>query len=345
MSSIPAESGSRWPHRIAVLLVCVTFPLIWVGGLVTSYDAGMAVPDWPSTYGYNLFAYPWTTWFFGPWDLFIEHGHRLLGAAAGLVCIALVLATFVSDTRGWVKAFSLATLAMVITQGALGGMRVLLDARQVAMLHGITGPVFFAMATAMAVFTSSPWRQPRSVASDAVVQGRGIKGAERLHRLGLLTVLFAYIQLVLGAQLRHVPVDASPNQFSVALLFHLGMAFVLAVHVTLLAVRVYRLPSPIPTLRRPATVLVLLLLVQLGLGSATWVLKYAWPAWMTGFGFAASHVNQADSWLAAVTVTAHVAMGSLILVTSLVILLRSLRLAPAETKPKALRTLAVGWIA
>ncbi|MCA9154021.1 MAG: hypothetical protein KDA38_04510 [Planctomycetales bacterium] len=345
MSSIPTETGSRWPHRIAVLLVCVTFPLIWVGGLVTSYDAGMAVPDWPSTYGYNLFAYPWTTWFFGPWDLFIEHGHRLLGAAAGMVCIALVLATFVSDTRGWVRAFSVATLAMVIGQGTLGGMRVLLDARQVAMLHGITGPVFFAMATAMAVFTSPLWRQQRSVASDGVVMGRGILGAERLHRLGLLTVLFAYIQLVLGAQLRHVPVDASPSRFNVALMFHLGMAFVLAVHVLLLAIRVYRLPSPISALRRPATALVFLLAVQIGLGSATWVLKYAWPSWMTGFGFAASHVNQADSWLTAVTVTAHVAMGSLILVTSLVILLRSLRLAPAEAKSKAVRTLAVGWIA
>ena len=65
---------------LAVVLVCATFPLIWVGGLVTTYEAGMAVPDWPTTYGYNLFLYPWQTWICGPWDLFIEHGHRLLGA-------------------------------------------------------------------------------------------------------------------------------------------------------------------------------------------------------------------------------------------------------------------------
>ena len=76
---------SPWPHRWAVVLACATFPLVWVGGLVTTTDAGMAVPDWPNTYGYNLFLYPWQTWLAGPWDLFVEHGHRLLGAAVGLL--------------------------------------------------------------------------------------------------------------------------------------------------------------------------------------------------------------------------------------------------------------------
>ena len=76
-----ARMTNCWPHRLAVALACATFPLIWVGGLVTTYDAGMAVPDWPGTYGYNLLLYPWQTWIAGPWDLFIEHGHRLLGAA------------------------------------------------------------------------------------------------------------------------------------------------------------------------------------------------------------------------------------------------------------------------
>src|SRR5437588_9980427 len=75
---------SPWPHRLAIALALVTFPLIWVGGLVTTYDAGMAVPDWPGTYGYNLLRYPWQTWLAGPWDLFIEHGHRLLGATGAV---------------------------------------------------------------------------------------------------------------------------------------------------------------------------------------------------------------------------------------------------------------------
>src|SRR6187401_2379732 len=93
------QRTSPWPHRLAVALALITFPLIWVGGLVTTYDAGMAVPDWPNTFGYNLLLYPWQTWLGGPWDLFIEHGHRLLGMAAGLLAIALVATTIYVDRR------------------------------------------------------------------------------------------------------------------------------------------------------------------------------------------------------------------------------------------------------
>ena len=91
MATSQQKADRYQPHRWAVGVACATFPLIWVGGLVTTYDAGMAVPDWPSTFGYNLFLYPWTTWFFGPWDLFIEHGHRLLGALVGLLTIGLLV--------------------------------------------------------------------------------------------------------------------------------------------------------------------------------------------------------------------------------------------------------------
>src|SRR3954468_18214086 len=99
MERVSQQFESHWPHRLAVALALVTFPLIWVGGLVTTYDAGMAVPDWPGTYGYNLLLYPWTTWIAGPFDLFIEHGHRLLGASAGLLTIAFVIAVFCVDRR------------------------------------------------------------------------------------------------------------------------------------------------------------------------------------------------------------------------------------------------------
>ena len=83
---------SRVVHALAVTLTLAVFPLIWVGGLVTTYDAGMAVPDWPNTYGYNMFAYPASTWLFGPFDLLVEHSHRLLGTVAGLLSIGLVVA-------------------------------------------------------------------------------------------------------------------------------------------------------------------------------------------------------------------------------------------------------------
>src|SRR3954469_10732934 len=121
----PQSRSSAWPHRLAVALALIIFPLIWVGGLVTTYDAGMAVPDWPGTYGYNLLRYPWQTWLAGPWDLFIEHGHRLLGAAAGLLAIALVAAVRLTDCRRWFVVSAWAALGLVIIQGLLGGARVL----------------------------------------------------------------------------------------------------------------------------------------------------------------------------------------------------------------------------
>ena len=112
----------------------------------------MAVPDWPGTYGYNLFLYPWQTWLAGPWDLFIEHGHRLLGATAGMVAIALVAVAWMGRGPRWHKWMSLVALALVIVQGVLGGFRVLMDDRLLAMIHGCVGPVFFALAVSLVVF-------------------------------------------------------------------------------------------------------------------------------------------------------------------------------------------------
>src|SRR5437870_10234409 len=103
MTRPPEQLESRWPRRLAVVLVCATFPLIWVGGLVTTYQAGMAVPDWPTTYGYNLFLYPWQTWISAPWNLFIEHGHRLFASAIGLLTIGLAAAVFRYDRRRWLR--------------------------------------------------------------------------------------------------------------------------------------------------------------------------------------------------------------------------------------------------
>ena len=110
-----ARPVSPWPHRLAVVLVVATFPMIWIGGLVTTYRAGMAVTDYPTTFGYNLFLYPWQTWITGPWKLFIEHGHRLWGASVtGPTTIAFVLVA-------WRGRPPLAALAG--GGGAVGGHR------------------------------------------------------------------------------------------------------------------------------------------------------------------------------------------------------------------------------
>jgi heme a synthase len=240
---------SPWPHRLAVALECVTFPLIWVGGLVTTYDAGMAVPDWPNTYGYNLFAYPWQTWLFGPWGLFIEHGHRLLGALAGMLSIALVVAAWCCQRDPLVRWLSIATLAAVIFQGSLGGLRVIEDQVQMARIHGCVGPAFFALTVAMDVVTSQSWRR-KSVP--------GSVSLAKVERYAVMTTLLAYCQLVLGSFLRHLPAGADPGDFRVALVFHLGMAAVLLAHVVLLAVEVFRIHWNESWLRAPSARLLVL---------------------------------------------------------------------------------------
>ena len=195
----------RWPHRLAVALVCATFPLIWVGGLVTSYKAGMAVPDWPTTYGENMFLYSWHKWITGPFDLFIEHGHRLLGSAVGMLTIAFLVSVWLCDRRRWMKWVSLGALAAVIAQGVLGGMRVLLDEVAVARIHGCVGPAFFAYTVALAVFTSGRWLSE----SPPVELEKG----GQLQRLAISTTALAYLQLVLGSALRHMPIWASPAEY------------------------------------------------------------------------------------------------------------------------------------
>jgi cytochrome c oxidase assembly protein subunit 15 len=314
------QPDSPWPHRLAVLLVCATFPLIWVGGLVTTYQAGMAVEDWPSTYGYNIFLYPWQTWVFGPWDLFIEHGHRLLGTLAGMLTIALVAVVYRYDRRVWLRWTAVGALAAVIAQGSLGGARVLLDDRQIALLHGCFGPAFFALCVALAVFTSRWWKK----AAEAQPQ----LGAGRLHRVALLTTLLAYVQLILGANLRHISLDASPGTFRALVFMHLLIAAIVTVHVFVLAAIVWSSRFQHAALRRPALGLCVLMVLQLVLGGGTWVAKYAWPDWMSGYQFAAAYTIVAESLGQALTVTAHVATGSLILVTSLLVALRALRLYP-----------------
>lgn len=315
------------------MLVCATFPLIWVGGLVTTYQAGMAVPDWPSTFGYNLFAYPWQTWLFGPWDLFIEHGHRLLGALVGVITIALVWSVWRSERRFGIRAAAVGALALVILQGALGGARVLLDERTFAMIHGCVGPAFFAYCVALAVVTCRKWKPVQEEVTALNTQ--------RLHRVAALTVVFAYLQLVVGAQVRHISVMASPGVFRSVVLFHLMMAVVVTFQVFLLLVVVKQNYGSVAPLQLPVNLLAVLILFQVALGGATWVVKFGWPEFFAQYSFAAPHTIQAKSLIQAMIVTSHVAMGSLILAMSVTVLARSLRLFRMPTV--ALGSSALMW--
>lgn len=304
-----------------MLLVCITFPLLWVGGLVTSTNAGMSVPDWPTTYGFNPFLYPLATWFWGPWDIFVEHGHRLLASLIGLVTIGLVVTTWFCEHRRWVFWTTLAALLLVIFQGVLGGLRVVLDERTLAQLHGCVGPLFFALSVAIATFTSGWW--------SAAIPRRDSR-AGGLKRLAIATVAIAYLQLVLGTFVRHLSAGTSPGEFRFYAVFHLIVAAVLTAHIGLLGVRVVRHFSDFRLLMRPAIALVALIMAQICLGAGTWLTHYGPPAWLAdNSAWLARYTVEAGSLLQIHVTTAHVAFGSLILGNSLALALRSLRLLQA----------------
>ncbi|MGC3968087.1 MAG: COX15/CtaA family protein [Pirellulales bacterium] len=311
------------PHRLATALVCATFPLIWIGGLVTSSQAGMAVPDWPNTFGYNLFLYPWTTWYYGPYDIFVEHGHRLFAAAVGFLTICLCLSFRKHEPRVWLRRLGYFALGFVIFQGVLGGLRVVLGKQLLAMIHGCVGPLFFALAVTLWHFTDR-----KTVAVSALPSSGPNPPASKLFRLALITTLLAYVQLVFGAAVRHVPHMAEtvrPELFRIVMLLHLFMAAVLTVHVVLVAVRALRSSSPAgsPSLRRPAILLIAAIVGQLALGAATWVVNYGYPQWAQSHVHTPEFVVRAQSTSQSLITTAHVAVGSLILVTSLVVTLRA----------------------
>jgi heme a synthase len=313
VASTPSPS-SRWPYYWACLLACATFPLIWVGGLVTTTGAGMAFKDWLTSDGHFMLFYPW---FDSEGDKFVEHGHRLLGATAGFLSIGLVFICFKCEARNWVRKYSLVILAGVILQGLFGGMRIIFDERTIALIHGCTGPAFFALCVGMVVVTSRWWQEaPQIEATPA---------AKKFLWLAMLTCVLAYMQLVAGAVVRHSPrftSDSAAVIFQAAVYFHLLLAAAIAAHSLILVWKSHR--STIESIR--SWILAGLVFVQILLGASTWLVKYGMPQWASSIVGDPRFVNTADNALQAGIITSHVAVGSLILVTALAIALRTLRL-------------------
>ncbi len=348
----PAVGAHRWPHRLAWALALCVFPLIWMGGTVTTYDAGMAVPDWPTTYSYWF--YPVQMWL-AVWDVFLEHGHRLLAQLAGLVAIALAIALWRLDHRKWMRWVGVAVVAGVILQGVLGGLRVLIDDRLLARVHGCTAPLFFGLCAAVVAWTSPAWRE-RSLPDRQPADRRSL-------RLAWLVTALIYLEIVLGAQLRRPSADAAFGGASLPpwlQTFLLGQAAtwfelwvwlkvinagLIALGVAWLVVRVWRHAGSEPMVASRATWLALIVSLQLALAGTTWVTNYGWPAWFThGIWPLQSAILAQGRWLVLLT-TAHAAVGSLTLAASLSLTLW-LRQTPAEfTHPSRLdgRGLAIDY--
>ena len=262
----------------------------------------MAVPDWPTTYGYNLFLYPLSTWLAGPWDLFIEHGHRLLGAAVGVITIAMLCAVWVCDRRVWLRWLAIAALALVVFQGLLGGLRVLQNSRQIAQVHGVVGPAFFSLSMLLVAATSRWWQRRERISglSDYAVSAWMLVG-------------LAFVQLLLGSQLRHVSSFTSLGTFSACVTFHVTLAVVLLVIGAATSWSAWRGLCAAPALRRWAVLIGPLIGLQILLGVGTWTAKYGWPSIATRFGLEANVVVRVESMLQSMTITGHVALGALIL--------------------------------
>lgn len=310
------------------MLCCATFPLVWIGGLITTTDAGMAVPDWPGTYGYNLFLYPWRTWMFGPWDLLVEHGHRLFASGVGLLTIAFVVVVWRSGAGTRLRWLAVGALALVILQGVLGGLRVVLNERHLALVHGSTGPLFFALTAALVVLTA---------------QGPNARSSGSAARWTWLLPGLVYFQLVLGAAMRHVPEDSGFNTFAQHVQTHLWGALVVSLAILANAFVSWKGPAS-GTRRVLAGLLLVVVLAQGSLGVATWVAKYRLPAWAHS-GVAADawaavvgpgtmSPSTAGGWTETHVVTGHSANGSLLLALATAHAVVATRQRPAAPVPE-----------
>lgn len=288
--------ASPWPHRLAVLTACATFPLLFIGGLVTSKGAGLAVPDWPTTFGYNMFLYPWSKMV---GNILYEHGHRLVASGVGMLTIALALSLWFRERRPWLRWLGVGALAFVIGQGIIGGLRVVLLEHTLAIVHAAVAQLFFALTVSLALLTSSEWR-------DGIVRQPFADG-ERLRWLSMLTTGLIYIQIVFGAILRHTGTKLD---------FHLLFAGAVTACVIVVVTQVVRRHLEDARLTRPAFILGFLLVLQLVLGLFSYLGKF-------------TPLLSMPMKAVVFFTTTHLVVGSLMLATSIALALRVYRLSTA----------------
>jgi len=181
-------------HTLARVQAIAVLLLLLLGGAVTTYRVGMAVPDWPGTFYENMWTFPLAEMLERGYGVTLEHTHRLWASGVGLVAICQVLVAHIQRERRSVVALSWATLLAISGQGVLGGTRVLEDSQRLAFLHGALAQAVFALVVVVLVVTSATWRtSPRF----------GCKETRPLRKSALLAVLAVYFQIVLGAITRH----------------------------------------------------------------------------------------------------------------------------------------------
>jgi heme a synthase len=299
---------NRGYHRFTVILAGWTFLLIIAGALVTSNDAGLSVPDWPTSFG---------SWYKIPklvGGVQFEHTHRMIAQAAGLLTIILAVWTWHAEKRRWMRILAYAALGTVIAQGILGGITVLFYLPPaVSSAHAALAQTFFCIAVALALFTSRRWieEHPR-VEFD--------QRHPSLFTLTLLSIFVLYVQLILGAMFRHHGLSWWPHVLNAVV-----VSFVLA----WTAVRALSLYSQIEAVRRPAILMLSLMIAQLCLGFAAFLTRVEWG----------KDAVQPELPMVLSTV-AHVAVGALLLATAVILAIQVWRHVPVafeERIPEAQR--------
>ena len=185
--------NNPWLHRFAIFTAIATLALIGLGGLVTSHGVGMAVPDWPTTYGYNMFLFPISQWAGG---IFYEHTHRLLASAVGFLTAILAVWLWLKESRAWLRWLGVAAFFGVVLQGVVGGLRVVLNMASLGILHAPLAQIFFLTLCAIALFTS-PWWQNLNQNVTPTIDRNSLRG------LLLVGTFLVFAQLILGATMRH----------------------------------------------------------------------------------------------------------------------------------------------
>jgi cytochrome c oxidase assembly protein subunit 15 len=295
---MPTKQYNPWLHRYAIFVAICTFLLIIAGALVTGNDAGLSVPDWPTSFG--SFRMPRMVG-----GVKFEHGHRMIAGAVGILTIILVLALWIKDSRRWMKWIGGAALLAVLAQAVLGGITVIFHLPvAISTSHAALAHIFFCLAASLAFFTRAGWRWDEPKLEDT--------STPSLRHLTVATTGVVFVQLVLGAVYRHAGIGFAP---------HILGACVVTMLVAWVITRIARKFSQEPALLKPALLLGTLVMVQLSLGIGAYLVKVA--------------DQSAPRPLPPVVnmTTAHVAVGALVLVASLYLTYQTHRFLTPPAEP------------
>jgi len=266
--------------------------------MVTSNDAGLSVPDWPTSFG-SLYKIPHMVG-----GVRFEHTHRMIAQMAGLLTIILAIWTWRAEKRQWIRYLGIGALGTVIAQGVLGGLTVLFYLPPlVSSAHAALAQTFFCLTVAIAMFTGPRW-------VEEVPQVEPDTRRPTLITLSLLSIFVLYVQLILGAMFRHHGMSWWP---------HVLNALLVAIVLTWTAIRALSLYSKIEAVRRPAILLLALLITQLCLGFLAFLTRVAWGR----------DAVQPELPMVMSTV-AHVAVGALLLATAVILAIQVWRHVPVS---------------